>query len=109
MCRPDGVEGSAQDLPALAVSHVVLCDALARLGGVEEPTVEALADDLHELVLLGVGCDVDHRAQRCCARDAVHDGHVLLGNVLVVDDHLLGTATPDLAQVTFCVDKDLSG
>ncbi len=51
---------------------------------------------------------VDHRTQRCCARDAIHHGHVLLGNVLVVDHHLLITDTPDLAQITVRVDEDVA-
>lgn len=64
-------------------------------------------DDAPQLTAIQVRGDVDHRAQSGCAGNAMYNRDVVLGQVVVVNDHRLPTEASSLGQRTIAVEVDL--
>ena len=77
-----------------------------RLDG-EQAATEAVVDHPSKLVGLRRGRDVDHRAQGRRAGDAADGRQVLLGDVVVVDDHLEPTVEHSLGEAPVRVDEEV--
>src|SRR5919106_1031878 len=98
-------EHSAQELRAGPCRHVGLREPLPGLVHREQPPVETVLDHVLEVCRLDLGGEVEQRAQRGRARDAIDGRDVARGDVVVADDRLLATEPPSLGQDTIPVDE----
>jgi hypothetical protein len=64
----------AQELGAAAMLHVLLVESRPRLVEGEQAASEAVLDDPHEVVVVELGRQVDHRPKGGGAPDAVDRG-----------------------------------